>query len=182
VLLLRGGCSSDASTQHNRVARPDRDGSHAPDPADGMVPPVELHVAGDGGHAVGLREELVGTFELVGLESRRSDGEVTRPYGEHPIGLFMFDSVGRYSVQLTDADQPPDRRNYLATFGTYVVAEADRTFTLTPRAAADPQLIGTEVVRHVTFEDDLAIFHTPTTSVDGFDLTTLITWRRVTST
>ena len=130
---------------------------------------------------MGLQDELVGTFELVALESRRSDGQLTRPYGEHPIGLFMFDADGRYSVQLTDPDRPPDQWNYVATFGTYVVADVDRTFTLTPHGAADPRLIGTEVLRHVTLDGELATFHTPPTPVDGFDVTTFITWRRVSS-
>ena len=130
---------------------------------------------------MGLQDELVGTFELVALESRRSDGEITYPYGDHPIGMFMFDSAGRYSVQLTDPDRTPDQGNYLATFGTYVVADDRRTFTLTPHGATDPQLIGTEVLRHVTFDGELAIFKTPTSHVDGFDVTTYITWRRVTS-
>ncbi len=128
---------------------------------------------------MGLQDDLVGTFELVALESRRSDGEIGRPYGEHPIGMFIFDSSGRYSVQLADPDRPPDQGNYVATFGTYVVADDRRTFTLTPRGAADPQLIGTEVLRHVAFDGELAVFNTPTTDVDGFDVTTYITWRRV---
>jgi hypothetical protein len=38
-----------------------------------------------------LHDELVGTFELVALDSRRSDGEITHPYGEYPFGMFMFD-------------------------------------------------------------------------------------------
>ena len=54
-------------------------------------------------------------------------------------------------------------------------------FILTPRGAVDPQLIGTEVLRHVAFDGELAVFNTPTTQVDGFDLTTYITWRRVRS-
>ena len=66
---------------------------------------------------MGVHHDLVGTFELVTLESRRSDGEITHPYGEHPIGLFMFDSSGRYSVQLTDPDRSADQSNYVATFG-----------------------------------------------------------------
>jgi hypothetical protein len=65
-------------------------------------------------------------------------------------------------------------------FGTYVVDDEHRTFTLTPRAAADPQLIGTEVLRHVGFDGELAIFHTPVAQVDGLEVTTYITWRRVT--
>jgi Lipocalin-like domain len=129
---------------------------------------------------VGLQDELIGTFELVALESRRSDGEITHPYGDHPLGMFMFDSAGRYCVQVMDPDQTPDQRTYLAMFGTYVVAEDRHTFTLTPHGSADPRLIGTEVLRHVTFDGALAIFNTPTTHVDGFDVTTYITWRRVT--
>jgi hypothetical protein len=130
---------------------------------------------------VGLQDELVGTFELVALESRRSDGEITYPYGDHPIGMFMFDSTGRYCVQLTDPDRTSGQGSSFATFGTYVVADDRRTFTLTPRAASDPRVIGTEVLRYVTFDGDLAIFKTPTTHVDGIDVTTYITWRRVTS-
>jgi len=130
---------------------------------------------------MGLQDELVGTFELVALESRRSDGEITRPYGDHPIGMFMFDSAGRYSVQLTDPDRTPDQGNYLAMFGTYVVSDDRRTFVLTPRGAADPKLIGIEVLRHVVLDGELAVFNTPTTQIDGIDVTTYITWRRVTS-
>ena len=65
-----------------------------------------------------LQDELVGTFELVALESRRSDGDVTHPYGERPVGMFMFDPTGRYSVQLADPDGTREQSGYLATFGT----------------------------------------------------------------
>jgi len=125
---------------------------------------------------VGLQDELAGTFELVALESRRSGGEVSRPFGDQPIGMFVFDRAGRFSVQLTASSNPG---GYVGMFGTYVVDDERATFTLTPRAAADPQLIGTEVLRHVEFDGELAIFHTPVQHVDGFDVTTYITWRRV---
>jgi hypothetical protein len=128
---------------------------------------------------VGLKDELVGTFELVGLESRHSDGVITRPYGDHPIGIFMFDVSGRFSVQVTAPEGIPRLTNYLAMFGTYDVDEDRRAFILTPRGAADPRLIGTEVLRYVTLDGELAVFNTPTTGVDGVDVTTYITWRRV---
>ena len=129
---------------------------------------------------MGLHHDLVGTFELVTLESRRSDGEITHPYGEHPIGLFMFDSAGRYSVQLTDPGRSADQSNYVATFGAYEVDDERRTFVLTPHGAVDRDLVGIKVLRHVTFDGALAIFNTPASQVDGFDVTTYITWRRVT--
>ena len=131
---------------------------------------------------MGLQDELVGTFELVALESRRSDGEITNPYGDHPLGLFIFDRSGRYSVQLMDADHSGGQSSFLATFGSYVVDEDRSTFILTPHGALDPRLIGTEVLRHVAFDGDMATFNTPTSQVDGFEVTTYITWRRVSPT
>ena len=127
------------------------------------------------------RTNWLGPSSWWHLESRRSDGEVAHPYGDRPIGMFVFDSGGRYSVQLTDPDRTPDRGNYVAMFGTYVVVDDRCVFILTPRGAADPQLLGTEILRHVAFEGELAVFKTPITQVDGIDVTTYITWRRVTS-
>ena len=131
---------------------------------------------------MGLQDKLVGTFELVALESRRSDGEITHPYGDHPIGLFIFDPAGRYSVQLTDANRSGGQSSFLATFGRYTVDDDRSTFILMPHGGTDPRLIGTEVLRHVTFDGDMAIFNTPTSQVDGLEETTYITWRRVAST
>ena len=99
---------------------------------------------------MGLQDELVGTFELVALESRRSDGVITHPYGEQPIGMFMFDSSGRYSVQLADPDRRRDQSSFVAMFGIYVVDDDRCTFILTPHGSADPHLIGTEVGLHLT--------------------------------
>jgi len=96
--------------------------------------------------------------------------------GDHPIGLFMFDGDGNYSVQLTN---PADKEAaYVATWGTYVVDEDAETFTLTPQGAIDPTLIGTAILRYVEFLDDVAVFHTPTQTVDGVEMTTYITWRK----
>ena len=128
---------------------------------------------------MGLQDELPGTFELVSLETRRSDGATTRPFGDHPIGMFVFDRAGRFSVQLTDNLPTPNEGGYVAMFGSYVVDERQRTFTATPRGAIDPNMIGTDVVRHVAFDDELAIFNTTPQHVDGIEVTTYITWRRV---
>ena len=141
--------------------------------------PCEWVLAADRSAVVGLQDELPGTFELVSLETRRSDGATTRPFGDHPLGMFVFDRAGRFSVQLTDNLPPPDHGSYLAMFGSYVVDERQRTFTATPLGAIDPNIIGTDVVRHVAFDDELAIFNTTPQHVDGFDVTTYITWRRV---
>lgn len=93
--------------------------------------------------------------------------------------MFVFDRAGRFPVQLTDNLPTPNEGGYVAMFGSYVVDERQRTFTATPRGAIDPNMIGTDVVRHVAFDDELAIFNTTPQHVDELDVTTYITWRRV---
>jgi len=120
-----------------------------------------------------LQDRLAGTFQLVSLETRRSDGVVSHPFGRQVIGLFMFDRAGNFAVQLMG-------EHAMAMFGTYVVDETQRTFTLTPVGALDPALIGTDVVRHVDPGDgDLAVFATPVQVTGDMESTTFITWRKV---
>jgi hypothetical protein len=133
------------------------------------------------------KDLLVGTFRLVSLEARRSDGAISHPFGDRPIGVFIFDPDGNFAVQLTSSDPPPDGaadagNAYTAMFGTYRVDAERQTFTLTPEGASHPALIGTEVLRHVDLRDDVAIFNTPPTTADGLETTTYITWRRVSPT
>ena len=97
--------------------------------------------------------------------------------GDEPIGQFVFDRDGNYSVQLT-ATRSRDGPQ-IAMFGRYRVEDEAATFILTPEVATDPTLVGTDIVRHVTLRDDLGIFETPPFTIDGVDATTVITWRRV---
>ena len=67
----------------------------------------------------------------------------------------------------------------MAMFGCYRIDDDATTFVLSPEAATDPSLVGTEVVRHVTLQGELGVFETPPFTVDGVQATTVITWRRV---
>ena len=126
-----------------------------------------------------LREQLIGTFELVNLETRRADGEVAPVLGASPRGLFIFDAGGNYSVQLMSAEHAGGHgTGYVATWGTYAVDEDARTFTLTPEGGLDPSAIGTQIVRQVNFRDEVAVFNTVPEIVDGIETATYITWRR----
>jgi len=126
-----------------------------------------------------LREQLIGTFELVRLETRRSDGDVAPVLGDAPSGLFIFDAGGSYSVQLMSAEHARGHgHGYVATWGTYVVDEEARTFTLTPEGGLDPSAIGTQIVRQADFRDEVAVFNTVPEVVDGIETATYITWRR----
>jgi hypothetical protein len=123
-----------------------------------------------------LEDRLPGTYRLVAMETRTSAGEVRRPMGERPAGMFMFDG-SNFCVQLAPSDA--DDARVVAMFGTYEVDEIAWIFVLTPEGATDPALVGTRIVRRVAFDGDLAIFTTPPTLDDGVEATTMITWRRV---
>jgi hypothetical protein len=130
-----------------------------------------------------LANALIGTFRLVSLESRRSDGEISYPVGKNPIGVFIFDRDKNFAVQLMDPGHTGDEANagngLTAMFGTYRVDEGKQTFTLTPDGASRAALVGTEILRHVRFSDGFAIFNTPPQVTDGVEATTYITWKKV---
>jgi hypothetical protein len=124
-----------------------------------------------------LHDRLPGTYRLVSLVTTTTTGDVTRPMGDQPVGMFVFDRAGNYSVQLAPTatgDLP-----HMAMFGRYRIDDDAATFVLTPEAATNPDLVGVEVVRHVTLRDDLGVFETPPFTLDGVEATTVITWRRV---
>jgi hypothetical protein len=123
-----------------------------------------------------LQDRLPGTYRLVAVETRTTGGEVSRPMGERPAGIFMFDG-SNFCVQLAPSDGTTGPA--VAMFGTYEVDEIGWLFVLTPDVAVDPSVVGTRIVRRVALDGDLAIFTTPPTLVDGVEATTMITWRRV---
>jgi hypothetical protein len=125
-----------------------------------------------------LQDRLPGTYRLVAMETRTSDGDVRLPMGDRPTGMFMFDG-SNFCVQVASTDRGATDPLGVAMFGTYEVDEMAWIFVLTPEGAVDPSLVGTRIVRRVALDGDLAMFTTPPTVVDGVDATTVITWRRV---
>ncbi|MGQ0642965.1 MAG: lipocalin-like domain-containing protein [Gemmatimonadaceae bacterium] len=88
---------------------------------------------------------LVGTWRLVSYENVDEAGRLTRPYGNPPLGFFVYDAAGNVFIQIsknpplnrvpgTDDDSPlPGASSlvlretleaYIAYFGTYSVDSA----------------------------------------------------------
>jgi hypothetical protein len=127
-----------------------------------------------------LRSSLVGSWRLVSYETRPADGaggQAAHPFGEAPIGLFIFDPDGNYSVQLRN---PANPESSTASWGTYDVDETEVLFILEP-IAGPPQLgAGSKTTRRVTLNGDgTATFRPPVTEVDGVPRQGYITWRKV---
>jgi hypothetical protein len=130
-----------------------------------------------------LKDQLVGTWRLVSLETRRADGATTYPFGPDPIGLFVFDAQGNYSVQLTGSGQPAGgsggSAGYVASLGTYEADDDQQQFTLTGTAGLAPGSVGVPTVRRVTMNGRVAVFQPPPQVIDGLSAQTLITWEKI---
>ena len=89
---------------------------------------------------------IVGTWKVVKYEDRGPDGTLSYPYGENPIGYFVYDATGHLSVHImrTPALKSfPGMREgtgdgaayreaflaYAAYFGTYTVDATKGTVT-----------------------------------------------------
>lgn len=119
-----------------------------------------------------LKEQLIGTWTFISTTGKLPDGSPT--WGSNPKGLLIFTDNGRYSSHIVRADVPkfaaknrlegtPDENKAavlgsIATFGTYTVDEASKSFTVRFEASTYPNNTGTEQTRPFAITgDDLKI-------------------------
>jgi hypothetical protein len=117
---------------------------------------------------------IVGTWKLVKYEDHGPDGTVRRPYGDNPLGYFVYDPTGHLSIHImrTPALAPFDGMRegtgdlaryreaflaYVAYFGTYTVDAAKSTVTHHVEGSLRPDYTGTDQVRPFRIEGDRLI-------------------------
>jgi len=127
-------------------------------------------------------KDLIGTWTLVSVVTER-DGRKFDTYGPNAKGLLVFDGDGRYSVIFISGDLPSfvsgnrssgtaDENKAvvagsIAHFGTYVVDEADRSFTLQIDRATFPNWNGKVSKRAFVIKGDELHFNDPRASAGG---------------
>ena len=112
-----------------------------------------------------LKEQLVGTWILVGAVDVAPDGTKTDTWGANPKGTYMFDASGHFAQMLIRSDLPkianrmqggtPDQNKAIvsgaiAMYGTYSVNEADKTVTVKFEGSTFSGFNGTEGKRIIT--------------------------------
>jgi hypothetical protein len=133
-----------------------------------------LGVALPSGNAIGqektLKEQLVGTWTYVSVDTVRPDGSRVPMYGPIPQGLASFDSNGRYILLTARPGLPNFASNNrtegtpeeykavvqgsIAHFGRYTVNEADKTITFRIETSTFPNWNGAEQKRPFTITGD----------------------------
>ncbi len=117
-----------------------------------------------------LKDQVVGAWTYVSVDTVRSDGTRVPMFGPNPQGIAMFDANGHYVLMTSRAGLPKlasGNRNegtaeenkaivqgLIAHFGTYSVNEADRTITFRIDASSFPNWNGTVQARPFAITGD----------------------------
>jgi hypothetical protein len=146
-----------------------------------------------------LRDQLIGAWRLVGVETIRPNGEVLYPiYGKHPEGLIVYDRSGWMSVQIASDPkaqvpatssrqeflQAPEKERaaaadaYYAYCGTFTVDSSAATVTHHIRLSLLPGERGEDGVRHVVIDGDRLILTAEFTEM-GEARKRKLTWERI---
>jgi len=133
-----------------------------------------LGVTLSSGDAVGqektLKEQLVGTWTYISVDTVNPDGSRVPMYGPNPQGLASFDGNGRYILLTARSGQPKFASNNrmegtpeeyktvvqgsIAHFGRYTVDETGKTITFHIETSTFPNWNGAEQKRPFTLAGD----------------------------
>ncbi len=129
------------------------------------------------GQSKTLKEQIVGTWSYVSVDTVRPDGSREPMYGPNPKGLVIFDSNGRYALVNVRSDLPKFASNNrmkgtpeenkavvhgsIAHFGRYTVNDADGTITFSIEVSTFPNWTGIEQKRPFTLRGDELKWTTP---------------------
>ncbi|SAK57213.1 hypothetical protein AWB76_02416 [Caballeronia temeraria] len=124
-----------------------------------------------------LKEQVVGTWAYVSVDTVRPDGSRQPMYGTSPQGLAVFDGAGHYILMTSRADIPKFRvanrlggtaeenrivvQGMIAHFGTYTVNETDNTITFHVTASSFPNWNGVEQKRPFIVNAEQLTWTTP---------------------
>ena len=137
---------------------------------------------------------LQGTWVMEAAYEVSADGTRSTNFGEHPRGLFIVDSEGRYSLQIFRENRAPFasgdktkgtpdeyRQAVLGSSTHFGKVSIDRTkhqldFDL--EAASFPNWDGKRQVRDYTFKDGVLSYAVPASAYGGSTVAYSV-WRRV---
>lgn len=113
-------------------------------------------------------EPFVGSWELATFQTVLPSGEISKPFGDSPMGLIVYQADGRMSAQLSVrkptklASDDPDQasaeeaaeawRMYFGYWGSFRVDAAKGVVAHRVEGCSFANWIGTEQVRNFRFE------------------------------
>ena len=136
-------------------------------------------------------DRFVGVWKFVARESRRSNGEILPSKSPFQRGFIIYTATGHVAVQLLrdtrqayPIDQPTGEQaqaaleNYIAYYGDFTVDQEKGTVTHHRQAHINPAQ-ETDAVRSYAFLGNRLMLTLPSSTINGEEVTTSITWERV---
>ena len=139
-------------------------------------------------------ERLIGTWNLISLESVLSTGEISYAWmGKKPLGQTMYDKTGHMSVQLMRDPRPtfasgpqkatPEEikaayQGFYSYFATYKTNEKEGTIINHIIGSLWPKEVGTAKKLFFKFSEDRLIITTPTIKRPGKQWFNRMTYER----
>lgn len=140
-------------------------------------------------------DKFAGTWRLLACEGQWSDGRISKPYGDEPGGMLMYDGRGSFSGQIMALERPgfatgnllkgSDEEvraafeGYVAYYGRYVADETRGLMVHDVEGSFFPNWIGEQQVRRFEFtgEGHLRLSTLPIRGARA-DLTVVLLWER----
>lgn len=142
-----------------------------------------------------LREKLLGYWKLLSWEVRRTDGQITYPFGPAPKGLLVYGENGLMTAQLGDPRRPHFAGNdrgrgtpeelkaafegYTAYFGRYEVDETQAAVIHYPDLALFPNYTGTTQLRYIEMKGNRLSLRTDPKPFQGFEQVYVLVWEKI---
>ena len=144
------------------------------------------------GQQSGLQKQVIGTWTLMSNAITQPDGSKYLPFGANPQGILIFDTGGRYSLQIcrttdrvkfvsnnrekgTPEENAAAIRGCNPHWGTYVVNDSERTITFNIERGLFPNWEGIQQKRSFVLTGDELKYVVPAASAGG---TAEVVWRR----
>jgi hypothetical protein len=149
-----------------------------------------------------LKDKLVGCWRLLSFTLERGEGAALYPFGADAVGLLIYDSSTRMSVQIMRRERPmlcallTDKAaalqhkgssdealaafdGYLAYAGSYETDENAGAVLHRVECSLLPNWIGLTMMRYAVCEGDRLILSTPALPVGGDQYVARLVWERI---
>ena len=140
------------------------------------------------------RNDLVGAWELMGMENHSDDGTVTYPWGRDAVGKILYTADGSMAVFIAKPDRVPfaagdiyagtaeellgAARQWISYCGRYTFH--DGVVTHHVELSFFPNWVGQDQKRYVILDGDTLTLSTDRLMLDGEFRVAKLVWKRLT--
>lgn len=139
-----------------------------------------------------MSSKLIGTWKLTEFIGKNSDGEISNPFGENPVGFITFTEDGHMFTTITFSDRPlfssKDRlsateKEKVLAYDTHIsycseYRIEENKILLDVLASSVESWVGGTEERYFSFENEKLILKTAPREIGGKKLTMKVSWER----